>query len=166
MVTSYILVCHCLQESMLMLTELLEMVTVFERFFQLEYSESCTCMVMPELRGITTLYATWNTLGSELQLIHFNCGNYWCWLMLKICMVTVIVKLHVCCWKYHPCINWYNICRVYIHVVMRIYMSLMVQILPTLKLIFVQAVLLNTVVYRMLIVYTNVLVNSVALFKQ
>ena len=29
-------------ESMLMLTQLPEMVTVFERFFQLEYSESYT----------------------------------------------------------------------------------------------------------------------------
>ena len=38
-------------------------------------------------------------------------------------------------------------------------MSLKVYIFPTLKLIFVQAVL-NTVVYQMLIVYTNVLVNS------
>ena len=38
-------------------------------------------------------------------------------------------------------------------------MSLKVYILPTLKLIFVQAVL-NTVSYQMFIVYTNVLVNS------
>ena len=37
-------------------------------------------------------------------------------------------------------------------------MSFEVYILPTLKLIFVQAVL-NTVVYQMLIVCTNVLVN-------
>ena len=44
-------------------------------------------------------------------------------------------------------------------------MSLKVYILPTLKMIFVQAVL-NTVVYQMLIVYTNVLVNSAVLFKQ
>ena len=44
---------------------------------------------------------------------------------------------------------------------MRIYNELIkVYILPTLKLIFVQAVL-NTVVYQMLIVYTNGLVNSV-----
>ena len=42
-------------------------------------------------------------------------------------------------------------------------MSLKVYILPTLKLIFVQAVL-NTVVYQMLIVYTNVLVNSTVLW--
>ena len=86
-------------------------------------------------------------------------------LMLAICMVTVIVKVHVYCWKYHPCINWYNIFRVYIriHVGMRIYNELIrVYILPTLKLIFVQAVL-NTVVYQMLIVYTNVLVNSAVL---
>ena len=41
-------------------------------------------------------------------------------------------------------------------------MSLKASILPTLKLIFVQAVL-NTVVYQMLIVYTNVLVNSAVL---
>ena len=41
-------------------------------------------------------------------------------------------------------------------------MSLKVYIFPALKLIFVQAVL-NTVVYQMLIVYTNVLVNSAVL---
>ena len=41
-------------------------------------------------------------------------------------------------------------------------MSLKAYILPTLKLIFVQVVL-NTVVYQMLIVYTKVLVNSVVL---
>ena len=42
-------------------------------------------------------------------------------------------------------------------------MSLKVYILPTLKLIFVQAVL-NTVVYQMLIVYTKVLANSTVLW--
>ena len=41
-------------------------------------------------------------------------------------------------------------------------MSLKVYIFPTLNLIFVQAVL-NTVVYQMLIVYTNDLVNSAVL---
>ena len=46
------------RQSMLMLKELPGMVTVFERFFQLEYSESYSCNkhVMPELRGITTVY--------------------------------------------------------------------------------------------------------------
>ena len=43
-----------------------------------------------------------------------------------------------------------------------IYTSLKVYVLPTLKLMFVQAVL-NTVVYQMLKVYTNVLVNSAVL---
>ena len=43
------------RQCMLMLRELSEMVTVFEQFFQLEYCESYTCMVMPELRGITTV---------------------------------------------------------------------------------------------------------------
>ena len=33
-------------------------------------------------------------------------------LMLEICMVTVIVKGHVYCWKLNPCINSYNIFRV------------------------------------------------------
>ena len=41
-------------------------------------------------------------------------------------------------------------------------MSLKLYILPTLKMIFVQAVL-NTIVYQMLIVDTNVLVNSTVL---
>ena len=46
--------------------------------------------------------------------------------------------------------------RIYYNELIRVY------ILPTLKLILVQAVL-NTVVYQMLIVYTNVLVNSAVL---
>ena len=41
-------------------------------------------------------------------------------------------------------------------------MSLKVYTLPTLKMILVEAVL-NTVIYQMLIVYTNVLVNSAVL---
>ena len=38
------------RQSMLMLTELPEMVTVFERFVQLEYSESCTCNMHADAR--------------------------------------------------------------------------------------------------------------------
>ena len=68
-------------------------------------------------------------------------------------------KGHVYCWKYHPCINQYNIFRLYIG--MRIYMNLKVYILPPLNLIFSQA-MLNIIVYQMLIV-TNVPVNSAAL---
>ena len=43
-----------------MLTELPGMVTVFERFFHLEYSESYTCNMYGDARfeGITTVYAT------------------------------------------------------------------------------------------------------------
>ena len=65
------------------------MVTVFEQFFHLEYSTVTvilvTSMVIPELRGVTTVYATHrvqhlkHSLGTELQLIHFNGGNYRCW---------------------------------------------------------------------------------------
>ena len=48
------------RQSMLMLTELPGMVTVFEQFFHLKYSDSYTCniQVIPELRGITTVYVT------------------------------------------------------------------------------------------------------------
>ena len=62
-------------------------------------------------------------------------------------------------WKYHLCINYYNIFKAYIG--MRLYISLNVYTLPTLKLKFVQAVL-NIIVYQLLIV-TNVPVNSAAL---
>ena len=45
------------RQSMLMLTDLPEMVTVFEQFFQLEYSESYTCNMHGDARieGITTV---------------------------------------------------------------------------------------------------------------
>ena len=62
-------------------------------------------------------------------------------------------------WKYHLCINYYNIFQAYIG--MRLYISLNVYTLPTFKLKFVQAVL-NIIVYQLLIV-TNVPVNSAAL---
>ena len=80
-------------------------------------------------------------------------------LMLEICMVIVIVKVQVFRWKYHLCINYYNIFKAYIG--MRLYISLNVYTLPALKLKFVQAVL-NIIVYQLLIV-TNVPVNSAAL---
>ena len=65
--------------SMSMLTGLPGMVTVFEQFFHLEnmqwqlYLWHPSLLYMP-LKG----YSIWNTLGFELQLIHFNGGNYWC----------------------------------------------------------------------------------------
>ena len=50
------------RQSVLMLTELPGMVTVFERFFQLEYRVRvilATRMMMPELRGITNCICYW-----------------------------------------------------------------------------------------------------------
>ena len=38
------------RQSMLLLTKLPEMVTVFERFFQLKYSESCICNIDGDAR--------------------------------------------------------------------------------------------------------------------
>ena len=46
------------RQSMLMLTELPGMDTVFEQFFHLEYSDSYTCIVT----SITTVYATQRVL--------------------------------------------------------------------------------------------------------
>ena len=60
------------------------MVTMFERFLQLEYSESYTCNMHDDARiegyhyCICHWVSIWNTLGSELPLIHFNGGNSWC----------------------------------------------------------------------------------------
>ena len=60
-------------------------------------------------------------------------------LMLEMCIITVIVKGHVYCWKYHLCINKYNIFRLYIG--MRMYMNLKMYILPPLNFMFSQAML-------------------------
>ena len=114
------------RQSMLMLTELPGMVTMFERVFLLEYSESYTCnfkcMMMPELRGITTVYATGSAFETLLALYYNSFiltvgiigvaiysiegrGKKYLILLLEIYVVTVIVKGHVYCWKLNPCIN-------------------------------------------------------------
>ena len=66
----------------------------------------------------------------------------------------------------HKLVQYFQSLYIYIYIYIcrneDINMSLKASILPTLKLIFVQAVL-NTVVYQMLIAYTNVLVNSAVL---
>ena len=75
------------RQSMLMLTELPGMVTVLKQFFHLEYSDSYTFNVHgdPRIEGYHYCIchsqgrAFENTLGTELQLIHFNGVNYWCW---------------------------------------------------------------------------------------
>ena len=98
------------RQSMLMLTELPEMVTVFERFFQLEYSESYTCNMHGDVRiegyhycmPLETLLAlNYNSFILTVGIIGVVSHAR------NICMVTVIVivKVHVYCWKYHPCIN-------------------------------------------------------------
>ena len=108
-------------QSMLLLTELTEMVTVFERIFQLEYSESYTCNMHGDARIEGYYYCM-----SLKTLLALNYNPF-------ILTVGIIgVNSHArdmygnSCWKYHPCINLYNIFRVYIHVGMRIYMSLKV----------------------------------------
>ena len=69
-----------------------------------------TCMVMPELRGITTvchlkhvlLALNYNSFILTVGIIGvdshardmYGNSHYW-----------VIVKVHVYSWKYHPCIN-------------------------------------------------------------
>ena len=146
-----------------MLTELPEMVTVLERFFQLEYSESYTCKMQSDARieGYhycmlleTLLALNYNsfilTVGiigvdSHARDMYGNSHSQGTCVLLEIPSMHKLVPSDV----------------LYIHVGMRIYMSLKVYKLPTLKLIFVQVVL-NTVAYQMLIVYTDV-VNSAVL---
>ena len=146
------------RQSMLMLTELPGMVTVFQRFFQLEYSGSYTCNIHGDARiegyrycicywvqhlkhsrlwTTTHSFQWWESLVLVSTALRVGDIKYLI-LMLEICMVTVTVKGHAYCWKYHPCINKSNIFRLYIG--MRIYISLKVCILPSLKLIFFQAV--------------------------
>ena len=60
---------------MLMLPELPEMVTVFERFFQLEYSESYTCNMHGDARIEGYNYGT--PLGTALEtLLAMNCNSF------------------------------------------------------------------------------------------
>ena len=71
------------RQSLLMLTELPGMLTVFERFFQLEYGECYTCVGIYSIEG-----------GRYIKYLV---------LVLELCMVTaIIVKGHVYYWKYHP----------------------------------------------------------------
>ena len=90
---------------MLMLKELPEMVTVFERFFQLEYSESYTCNMHGDARiGGFTFNCT-----PRKTLLALNYNSF----ILTVGIIgvdshardMVIVNVHVYCWKYHPCIN-------------------------------------------------------------
>ena len=66
------------RQSMLMLTELPEMVT--EWFFQLEYSESYTRNMHGHARIGRYHYCMplETLLALNYILVHFNCENYWC----------------------------------------------------------------------------------------
>ena len=115
------------RQSLLMLTELPGMLILFERFFQLEYSESSTCNTQGDariegyhycichwvqhlkhfcLRTTSHFFLTVGIVG--VGIYNIEGGRYIKYLIrvLKICMVTtVIVKGHVYYWKYHPCIH-------------------------------------------------------------
>ena len=73
------------RQSLLMLTELPGMLTVFERFFQLEYSESYTCNMYDDARiqGCHYCICNWvqHLKHSWLRTTthFFNGGKYWCW---------------------------------------------------------------------------------------
>ena len=80
------------------------MVTVFERFFQLEYSESYTCNMHGDARIEGYHY------GMPLEtLLALNYNSF----ILTVGIIgvdshardMVIVNVHVYCWKHHPCIN-------------------------------------------------------------
>ena len=90
---------------MLMLTELPGMVTVFEQFFQLEYSNSYTCNIhhycICHSQGTafeTLLALNYNSFILTVQLLvlvstALRLGDImYLMLMLEICITTVIVK--------------------------------------------------------------------------
>ena len=88
-----------------MLTELPEMVTVFERFLQLEYSESFTC----NMHGDARIEGSTFNCTPRKTLLALNYNSF----ILTVGIIgvdsrardMVIVKVDVYCWKYHPCIN-------------------------------------------------------------
>ena len=80
------------------------MVTVFERFFQLEYSESYTCNMHGDVR-----IAGYHYCMPLETLLALNYNSF----ILTVGIIgvdshardMVIVNVHVYCWKHHPCIN-------------------------------------------------------------
>ena len=157
------------RQSMLMLTELPGMVTVFEQFFHLEYSDSYTCNIHQycichsQGTAFETLLALnnnsniltaaiiavgiysieargYNVFDSHARDMYHNSHGEGTCVLLEIPSMHKLVQYFQ---TLHRNVN------------------LKVYILPPLKLIFSQA-MLNIVVYQMLIV-TNVPVNSAAL---
>ena len=80
------------------------MVTVFERFFLLEYSETYTC----NMHGDARIDGYHYCVPFE-TLLALNYNSF----ILTVGIIgvdshardMVIVNVHVYCWKYHPCIN-------------------------------------------------------------
>ena len=138
------------RQSMLMLTDLPEMVTVFERFFQLEYSESYTCNMHGDARiegyhycmPLETLLAlNYNSFILTVEIIgvdshardmYGNSHSQGTCVLLEIPFIHKLVQYFQ---RPYSCRNEDII-----------YTSLKVYVLPTLKLIFVQE-FLNTVVH-------------------
>ena len=77
---------------------------MFERFFQLEYSESYTC----NMHGDARIEGYHYCMPLE-TLLALNYNSF----ILTVGIIgvdshardMVIVNVHVYCWKYHPCIN-------------------------------------------------------------
>ena len=93
------------RQSMLMLTELPEMVSVFELIFQLEHSESYTC----NMHGDARIEGFTFNCTPRKTLLALNYNSF----ILTVGIIgvdshardMVIVNVHVYCWKYHPCTN-------------------------------------------------------------
>ena len=106
------------RQSMSMLTELPGMVTVFEQFFHLEYSDSYTCNIHhycichSQVTAFETLLAlNYNSFILTVAIIGVGiysteAGGYNAFDSHARDMYhNSQVKGHVYCWKYHPCIN-------------------------------------------------------------
>ena len=152
------------RQSMFMLTELPEMVTVFERFFQLECSESFTCNMHGDARieGYhycmpfeTLLALNYNSfiLTAGIIDVHSNARDvYGNSRSQGTCVLLEIPSMHNLVQYFQ---SLYTSRNEDIYELKGVHIA-------NFEIDLVQGVL-NTVVYQMLIVYTNALVNSAAI---
>ena len=114
------------RQSMLMLTEMPRMVTVFEQFFHLEYSDSYTRNIHgnPRIEGYH--YCIYHSQGTTYEtLLALNYNSFILMVaIIGVCIYSIeaggykVFDSHprdiyrnshsertVYCWKYHPCIN-------------------------------------------------------------
>ena len=173
------------RQSMLMLTELPGMVTVFEQFFHLEYSDSYTCNIHgdPGIEGYhhcichsqgttfeTLLALNYNSFILTAAIIgvgiySIEAGGYHVFdshardMYHNSHSEGTYVLLEIP--SMHKLVQYFR--TLHRNVGMRIYINLKVYILPPLNLIFPQA-MLNILVYQMLIVI-SVPVSSAALYQ-